>query len=221
MSAVLKTNQDVLKQGETQVVIGVIATPSVHLQWMISVINSLKLPIAGIIIDTVKPIDRSRNIVIERFLADFPYGTHLLFWDSDIIVPDGAVSRLLSLNKDIASGLYVQKGAPFYPLINMRAAIQENTYQHVISWKENTVVDCDSAGLGFTLIRRNVLQNMERPWTLMTGTTQSEDYYFFSKAQALGYRCYVDTGLKLGHVGEYVYTIEDFRPFQRVLKGEQ
>lgn len=38
-----------------------------------------------------------------------------------------------------------------------------------------------------------------------------EDYYFCHKLQAAGIKIHVDTSLTLGHVGKYVYSVEDFQ----------
>ena len=158
------------QQYDAQVVLGVVSTPNVPILWTMNILGEMKPPIVGVLVDTVKPLDRSRNNVIERFLVEYPYATHLLFWDCDILAPGGSIQRMLSYNKPIVSGLYVQKMPPFYPLMNVRIA--PNVYRHIINWQDGALADCDSAGFGFTLIRRDVLQDMEPPWSWMSATSQ-------------------------------------------------
>jgi len=151
-----------------KIVIGISSYVEVDIRFMLQTLGLVSsLPIiAGVIVDTQKPIDHSRNAIVEKFLIDYPYATHLLFLDTDVLLPPRAIEQLLSLNQPIISGLIVQKMPPFYPLINVRIA--PDTYRFAISWKDNEVIECDAIGMGCTLIRRDVFQKTESPWFRFT-----------------------------------------------------
>lgn len=38
----------------------------------------------------------------------------------------------------------------------------------------------------------------------------SEDFSFCEKARKMGYKIYADSSIKLGHQGNYFYTLEDY-----------
>lgn len=53
-------------------------------------------------------VDLARNLIVRDFLAN-PAATHLFFMDSDQTFPAGALTRLLSREKDIVGGTYFQR----------------------------------------------------------------------------------------------------------------
>ena len=157
-------------------------------------------------------VHNSRNDIVTKFLIDMPQATHLLFLDTDVILiqPD-AIEQLLALGQPFVSALIVQKMPPFYPLMNLR--VSPNTYRFAIRWLENQVIAVDAVGCGCMLIRRDVLQKFGPPWFLFD--KQSEDYRFCEWAQAAGIPILVHTGIKVGHLGDKVYTVDDFKVFQQ------
>ena len=166
----------------------------------------------GTIIDTSKPIDHSRNQIVEKFLIDQPLSTHLLFLDSDCLLPPNTVERMLSLNVPVVSGVVVQKMPPFYPLMNVRIA--PDTYRFAIRWPEGQAIAVDAVGMGCFLCRRDVYQKYGPPW-FSFGGKQSEDYFACERMQAAGYQILVDTTVEVGHIGDYVYSLKDFKRFQQ------
>jgi AmiR/NasT family two-component response regulator len=52
------------------------------------------------------------------------------------------------------------------------------------------------------------------------GIFLSEDYAFCENARKVGVKAYIDTGIQLGHIGEYVYTLKDVVEHQQKLKAE-
>ena len=59
-----------------------------------------------------------------------------------------------------------------------------------------------AAGFGCVLIHRSVFEMMERPWFQFIKGTCSEDFYFFVKAQELGFKLWAVPTIDLWHIGD-------------------
>lgn len=155
---------------------------------------------------------------MSQFLVKFPYATHLLILDDDVIVPEDFIVSLLRAQKEskclISAGLLSKKSPPFFPLMNRKVNAQ--SYTTIVEWK-GRYISADTVGFGCVLIHRRVLQDV--PFPFCVSDIQSEDYYFFEKCTLYGYRLVVDTELVCGHLGTYVYTISDFEKYKDVIKG--
>lgn len=79
-------------------------------------------------------------------------------------------------------------------------------------WHDGEIVECNGLGMGFTLFKTDIFRDarLEKPWFKTLGDhgnpeqpgvrQYTQDLYFFEKARKLGYRCAVDTRVKLGHL---------------------
>jgi hypothetical protein len=166
-----------------------------------------------------KPVNVSRNTIMSEFLINYPYATHLLLLDDDVIVPDDFIVSLLRAQKEtgfhISSGLLVKKSPPHLPL--MLKKVSANAYVPITSWTDRYVV-ADAMGFGCVLIFRRVLQDL--PYPFCVSDVQSEDYYFFDKCSMFGYSTVVDTELVCGHVGYNVFTIEDMKRYMSQIRAQ-
>jgi hypothetical protein len=62
------------------------------------------------------------------------------------------------------------------------------------------LIECDGVGGGCLLIHRRVFEAMEKPYFQCNpGTFIGEDFYFCRKAQAAGFKIFVDPGIICGH----------------------
>lgn len=206
---------------EPKIVIGISCGLSIPTQFSAQIYRIRELYdeiVDDMLFEFSKPINVSRNNVMVKFLIDYPYASHLLILDDDVIVPDDFIVRLLQTQKEtgsyISSGLIVKKHPPHFPLALKK--IGPNTYTSILSWNTR-YVQVDSIGFGCVLIHRKVLQDISYPFCV--SSTESEDYYFFEKCRLYGYTVIVDTELVCGHVGQYVYTISDFLKYKDVIRG--
>lgn len=79
-------------------------------------------------------------------------------------------------------------------------------------WHDGEIVECNGLGMGFTLFKTDIFRDdrFEKPWFKTLGDhgtveqpgvrQYTQDLYFFEQARKLGYRCAVDTRVKLGHL---------------------
>jgi glycosyltransferase involved in cell wall biosynthesis len=155
-----------------------------------------------------REVGDARNHIVEQAIK--ANAEYLLFLDDDTMPPPNLFIKLLSLKKDIASGLYCTKTLPSYPLIFEREG--EGCFG---DWKLGDLVRVWGCGMGATLINMRVFTEgkIEKPyfkterlaaykdpetqgWYYRSGT---EDLYFLDKAMHAGYETYVDTSLHCYH----------------------
>ena len=135
---------------------------------------------------------------------------YLLTIEHDNIPPGDGVVRLveqMEAHPELAciGGLYFTKGpggvAQIWgdvkdPILNFRPQVPV----------PNTLQECCGTGMGFNLWRLEMFkdQRLRRPWfKTLTGTdgagVGTQDLYFWSDARKYGYRCAIDTSIRVGH----------------------
>lgn len=163
-------------------------------------------------------VDQIRNL-IAHWAVNFDY---LFSVDSDIVLPRNALSRLLSHDKDIVSGLYIQRKHNIHALELYRNGINV-PYNDI---KGLGLVEVDSCGFGCVLVKSNVIKDIGYPQFVYKSAidhkdTVSEDTYFCHKAKELGYRVYADTFIQCNHIGSFVHVVDPTppqTPFQRLME---
>lgn len=140
-------------------------------------------------------IEWARNEIVKAFLkTDCEY---LFFVDSDTGVPMGGLAELVGHEKDIISGLYFGRFAPFNPVMK-RKQPETLTYEPIHDYPEG-LIECDLVGGGCLLVHRRVFETLKEPWYFCPRVDFSEDAYFCMKAQEAGFRIYADTIVKCLH----------------------
>ena len=137
--------------------------------------------------------------------------THILCLDSDMEFPPNIFHRLYSHDLPIVGCNYVKRTVPSYP--NSRAFSGK-----LISTNKEArgLEEAESAGFGAVLFKREVFENVPRPWfdTVWLDKGEGriemmgEDVFFFRKARKFGnYPLFIDHSLsqKVVHTGMYGY----------------
>jgi len=175
-----------------------------------------------------------RNECINRMDGDW-----ILFIDSDMVWQPGDIKTLVETREkfdlDIVSGLCFQRTAPFQPTMYVsgrKAPLPSGDtwsgYTFLEDWDEDAAIEVDVTGMAFCLIHKRVFdrilvaetgepfpdletrkQMRPPPFFKWTGEF-GEDFQFCREAQAVGNRIFVDTSVKIGHVGDQVITAENF-----------
>lgn len=141
----------------------------------------------------------SRNNLVRACLEDG--AEWMWFVDTDHAFDAHILKRLLSHEKDIVAGLYLQRIKPFAPTAYDRWDDEEGVYWPIdlTKYEKDDLVPIRAAGTGGMLIRSEVFRAMKEPWFEVTEGLGSEDLPFCEKARELGFEIFVDLGARLGH----------------------
>ncbi|HEV3383834.1 MAG TPA: class I SAM-dependent methyltransferase [Gemmata sp.] len=169
-------------------------------------------------------IDAARNQMATDALSQ---GFAELMWiDSDIAFDPNDVDRLRAHNLPIACGLYPKKGPRQFACEFLPGASQ------VKFGRPGGLEEIRYCGFGFTHIRREVFQTVQKQLKLPTCNKRfdsplvpffapmevdepggpwsiSEDYAFCERARKCGFKVWADTRIRLWHVGPYRFGWED------------
>jgi len=148
---------------------------------------------------------------IEQVLShpDFKDWEFVLALEQDNLPPQDGVLNLiegLETHPEFAAigGLYFTKGPggvaqiwgdPNDPVHNFRPQVP----------KPETLQECCGTGMGFTMYRLSMFKDpkLRRPWFVTqkgNGGVSTQDLYFWTDARKYGYRCAIDTRIKVGHM---------------------
>lgn len=152
---------------------------------------------------------RARNKIVDKAIdGEYDY---ILMVDSDIILPDNAVSLFVDWNYDVVFGYSPRKDNPEITEI----------YKHNSHWgKENRFttnelyssdVDmmlCDGGSFGCVWISTSVFSKLTRPYfnyiSYPDGDALSEDLYFCKSLRDARIPIYVNTRVKCKHIAKRI-----------------
>jgi len=151
---------------------------------------------------------------------------YMLMIDDDMICPTDMFEKLYKHNVDVVAPLAFMRIPPHYPVIykteegyDPLAHLEYYTTQTVKNYPKDKLIECDAVGFGAVLINMNVVKKMKKPWFMST-TSSGEDLWFCHKARKeAGARIFMDTSIKLGHVG--LPPIIEEKDFEREFKMDE
>lgn len=157
-------------------------------------------------------IDQIRNLIC-YYAIENKYD-YVFFVDSDIVLPSDTLIKLLSINKPIATGIYIQRKKEIIPeiYINENGNIINENYKNLVEHKQIQIAGC---GFGCVLVNIKVIKAVGYPQfeyhsAIKMEDTYSEDLDFCTKAINLGFDIYADTSIKCDHIGETRYNFPVF-----------
>lgn len=176
-------------------------------------------------------LSRGRNELVALYLSETD-SEWLLMIDSDeqlgLDTFDKLIETVHDKERPIVAGLYfgVGPGDPYptgYPLI-FRRVPNSTRFLPVADYPADEVIEIDSAGTGCLLVHRSVFEAFQteatphegKNWCWfrdmpVNGDWFSEDHYFCSRAQELGYKLHAHTGAQLAHHKQFWLTERHFR----------
>jgi FkbM family methyltransferase len=163
-------------------------------------------------------IDQIRNLI-----ADWGKNFDYLFCvDSDIVLPNDTLVKMIAADRDIISGLYIQRFSDRHVLELYQHTFNGGTenipYEHI---EGRGIISIAGCGFGCVLIKSKVLQTMQYPHfvyksALQMEGTVSEDIYFCIKAKEAGFSIFADTSIICEHVGSTKFIVKSQRKEQSV-----
>lgn len=141
---------------------------------------------------------------------------YLFMVDDDMLSDPTLFYRLVKHDVDIVAPLAFTRNSPHRPVmfsviegfdqVTKRSYNINNT---VHNYPRNKLVECDAVGFGAVLIKTDVFKKMAKPYFMGTMGC-GEDVHFCVQAKKLGFRVFMDTSSKLGHLSHPVIVTEEY-----------
>lgn len=148
---------------------------------------------------------------IARYGVDNDYD-YVLYADSDMMFGAEDLKKLVAHNVGICSGLYVTRRGEntnvCYSKIITRRRFPFRAPQLIVDTQTSGYAPVAAVGFGFCLIKCSVLKSMFKKYKSLFEPFKGvgEDIAFCIRAKRCGYQVFVDRDVKLGHIGETVYS---------------
>lgn len=168
-------------------------------------------------------IDQIRNLI-----ADWAKRYDYLFSvDSDIVLPKDSLKKMLAANKDIISGLYIQRIPNTHTLEIYMDYHNGGCTNIPYNLVENLgVVKVAACGMGCALIKSEVFRKIEYPHFVYKSAldhkdTISEDVYFCMKARGAGFEVWADSSIMCDHKGSHYFKVQqDKSHLQKIAEAD-
>jgi len=166
-------------------------------------------------------IDQVRNLIAD-WGKRYDYVLHV---DSDIILPNDALVKMLRANKPIISGLYIQRkpGQHILEIYQDAGSGVENIPYSAISHLE--IIRIAACGFGAVLVNSDVYRTLDYPHFVYSSainhaSTISEDIFFCAKARAANFSAWADVSIKCNHVGTIQHTVDNKSHLDKVAEAD-
>lgn len=211
-----------------------IAIPLMHyvdFQFFRSILGLKKVGKMEIGTEVDSLVYEARNrLVMYAVEKEFDY---MLFIDSDMVFQPDLLDRLMADikgGKEFVCGLAFKRRLPTSPVIlkecNWEVSKEEGFKHHVEyfnDYPKDSLFQIAGCGFGCVLIKVSMILDMAQyfgmsPFTPLPGL--GEDYSFCWRAAQIGKKMWCDSSVKLGHMGQKMYTEEDFLKQQEAEKKQ-
>lgn len=149
------------------------------------------------------PVDEARNRIVKAAIHE--ECDYIFFVDSDVLIQQGQLERLVSHNKDAITGIYYMRALPHYSLIRRKTADRLYT---PIEPHGTDLIKIDGAGFGCFLVKTSLFDKVEYPWFKFEYYQKDgmwrqlgEDLYFCEQLQKANIDMYCDQTIQCTHVG--------------------
>ena len=138
---------------------------------------------------------------------------YILWLDSDMMFPADVMERMLrhmEEGRDIVSGLYFRRRAPFTPVLFKSFEIDEEnhkgTWEGYDNYPRHSMFEIAACGFGCVMMRADIIEDVFINYKTAFGQLQGygEDMSFSWRARQLGYKIWCDSTIGCGHVGQVI-----------------
>jgi glycosyltransferase involved in cell wall biosynthesis len=155
-------------------------------------------------------VDQVRNLIADWTVNGFDY---LFAVDSDISFPKDTLKKLLAHDRDLVSGLYIQRKPGQHVLevykFNDIGGVTNIPIEEI---QGRGLVEIASCGFGCVLIKAEVFRAVGYPQfvyhsAINHANTISEDVDFCRKALSKGFSLWADTSVLCNHTGSWTFQV--------------
>ena len=159
-------------------------------------------------------IHSNENLFAQECLND-PEMTHLFLTESDMILPDDTLPKLLAVGQPIVSGVYFLRngwGQPCLYKKTLKQARQELWGVSPVSiFPEHQPFRLQGCpGVGCVLIAREVFETMAWPWFDLKEGAYGSDIYFYTQALKAGFEVWCEPAVLCGQIDYHVWDVRDY-----------
>ena len=160
-------------------------------------------------------IDQVRNLIADWVVKGYDY---LFSVDSDISFAPDTLVKLLAHDKDLVSGLYIQRKPGLHILEiyehNTRGGVSNVPYEKL---KGRALVEIAGCGFGCALVKAEVMRKIGYPQfeyhsAIDHKNTVSEDVDFCRKARDKGFKIWADPSVLCSHTGSFTFNVDTAIP---------
>jgi hypothetical protein len=141
---------------------------------------------------------------------------YLFMIDDDMMAPVDVFYSLAKHDVDLVAALAFTRNPPHDAVMFSTIEGFDNVTKlpyfvnnKVKNYPRNKLVECDAVGFGAVLIKTEIFKKMKQPFFMGTMGT-GEDIHFCLAAKKLGFRVFMDTATKLGHLSSPIIVTEEY-----------
>jgi len=169
--------------------------------------------------------DKNRNIMLKALLEnDVDY---VLWLDADMIYPTNIIKKYMEHKFDVIGCLYFKRSAPHDVVAYVDSTNPVKPYRMIDPrlLPEDTVIKVTGLGFGGMMVNMDVYRKMGDDKWMNYGPNfhipedgegrTTHDLVFCENAIKHGFEVLLHTGVKPGHIAEYVVTQDDWERYRR------
>ena len=155
-------------------------------------------------------VDQVRNLIASWAANHYDY---LFSVDSDIVFPADTLKKMLAHDRDVVSGLYIQRIPGTHALEiylpNQWGGMERADIKQL---PPNGLAEIGGCGFGCALVKSEVFRAVGYPQfeyhvALDHKDTVSEDTDFCAKARNKGFKIFADTSIRCDHIGAWTFRV--------------
>jgi len=147
----------------------------------------------------------------------------ILMMDNDMLYPIDFVECMLKDMEDnpqidVLAPLAFMRNPPHYAVMYMveegyDPILKKDYYinKFVRNYPKNKLVECDAVGFGAVIIKTSLLKKMKPPYFMSTAGSGEDIWFCYKAKREANARIFMDTRIKLAHLGSPVIIDEDYR----------
>ena len=192
----------------------------VHTQFMKSVLGMRFSGEVNFFFGQSSLIYDSRNQLSRMALE---WGADRILWlDSDMIFPEDMFEKMsahMDEGAEFVTGVYVTRKAPVHPVLYKEVGETWDEHLALVPFAEpfkeipDEVFTVEGCGFGGVMVSARVISHIHQifglPFSPESG--YGEDLSFCRRVKQIGVPMYCDPSIKMGHIGQHVFTEDDIR----------